>query len=400
MLKKSLVIASFFVITSNAQTLDNLVNSLLEKNYTLKEINSSTDVLKEQISLSYKWNNPILSFGATDLQLNDITKRDKEPMQAHFVGITQNIPLGDKLEISKNIAVDDYEISKLQLEDKKLELKALVYEYAFKIKLIEERLALFEEFKINTKKLESLLQNLYKYNKASQEQIINTQIMYKELKLNSSKLTRALNSLKLKLENLTYEKIETIDFDTSLEEKNISIDISSHPKILELNKLIEKSSKISSLEEEKKYSDIKMNLTYFQRDEKFEDYVNLSFAIPLSVYGSEDIKATKAKLKSVQLKHKLEDIKFNFKNKIETIKQNLDDSLITFNIIQKEILPKQEELQKILENYNTTLMYKKIDTRVLIKNQNEIIKYKLKAIDEKENYFTSLAKTYYFDKDL
>ncbi|WP_421715632.1 TolC family protein [Arcobacter arenosus] len=400
MLKKSLVIASFFVITSNAQTLDNLVNSLLEKNYTLKEISSSTDVLKEQISLSYKWNNPVLSFGATDLQLNDITKRDKEPMQAHFVGITQNIPLGDKLEISKNIAVDDYEISKLQLEDKKLELKALVYEYAFKIKLIEERLALFEEFKINTKKLESLLQNLYKYNKASQEQIINTQIMYKELKLNSSKLTRALNSLKLKLENLTYEKIETIDFDTSLEEKNISIDISSHPKILELNKLIEKSSKISSLEEEKKYSDIKMNLTYFQRDEKFEDYVNLSFAIPLSVYGSEDIKATKAKLKSVQLKHKLEDIKFNFKNKIETIKQNLDDSLITFNIIQKEILPKQEELQKILENYNTTLMYKKIDTRVLIKNQNEIIKYKLKAIDEKENYFTSLAKTYYFDKDL
>ncbi|TLP39255.1 TolC family protein [Arcobacter arenosus] len=400
MLKKSLVIASFFVITSNAQTLDNLVNSLLEKNYTLKEISSSTDVLKEQISLSYKWNNPILSFGATDLQLNDITKRDKEPMQAHFVGITQNIPLGDKLEISKNIAVDDYEISKLQLEDKKLELKALVYEYAFKIKLIEERLALFEEFKINTKKLESLLKNLYKYNKASQEQIINTQIMYKELKLNSSKLTRALNSLKLKLEKLTYEKIETIDFDTSLEEKNISIDISSHPKILELNKLIEKSSKISSLEEEKKYSDIKMNLTYFQRDEKFEDYVNLSFAIPLSVYGSEDIKATKAKLKSVQLKHKLEDIKFNFKNKIETIKQNLDDSLITFNIIQKEILPKQEELQKILENYNTTLMYKKIDTRVLIKNQNEIIKYKLKAIDEKENYFTSLAKTYYFDKDL
>jgi hypothetical protein len=400
MLKKSLVIASFFVITSNAQTLDNLVNSLLEKNYTLKEINSSTDVLKEQISLSYKWNNPILSFGATDLQLNDITKRDKEPMQAHFVGITQNIPLGDKLEISKNIAVDDYEISKLQLEDKKLELKALVYEYAFKIKLIEERLALFEEFKINTKKLESLLQNLYKYNKASQEQIINTQIMYKELKLNSSKLTRALNSLKLKLENLTYEKIETIDFDTRLEKKNISIDISSHPKILELNKLIEKSLKIFSLEEEKKYSDIKMNLTYFQRDEKFEDYVNLSFAIPLSVYGSEDIKATKAKLKSVQLKHKLEDIKFNFKNKIETIKQNLDDSLITFNIIQKEILPKQEELQKILENYNTTLMYKKIDTRVLIKNQNEIIKYKLKAIDEKENYFTSLAKTYYFDKDL
>jgi len=400
MFKKSLVIASFFVITSNAQTLDNLVDSLLEKNYTLKTVRSSMDILKEQISLSYKWNNPILSFGATDLQFNDILKRDNEPMQAHFLGITQNIPLGDKLEISKEIAVDDYEISKFQLEDKKLELKSLVYEYAFKIKLIEERLALFEEFKTNTKKLESLLKNLYKYNKASQDQIINTQIMYKELKLNSSKLTRALNSLKLKLENLTYEKIGTIDFDTSLQKKDISIDISNHPKILELNKLIDKSSKISFLEEEKKYSDIKMNLTYFQRDEKFDDYVNLSFAIPLSVYGSEDIKATKAKLKSVQLKHKLEDIKFNFKNKIETIKQNLNDSLITFNIIQKEILPKQEELQKILENYNTSLMYKKIDTRVLIKNQNEIIKYKLKAIDEKENYFTSLAKTYYFDKDL
>lgn len=399
MLKKSLILASLLISFTNAQTIEQIVNSVLEKNYKLKSLESAIDTSKQQIELSSKWQNPVLSFGATDIQLNDISKRDLEPMQAHFIGISQTIPLGDKLEISQKIAHDDYEISKLQLEDKRLELKSNIYELSYKIKLIEQRLSLFDEFKSNTLKLEKLLKELYKYGKANQTQILNTQILYKELNLKSQQLQTMLNSSNLKLEQLTYEKIEKIN--ENLEIKNITLtkNIDTHPKILQLNQNIEKLNNISHLEKEKKNSDIKVNLAYFQRKAR-EDYINLSFAMPLSIRGSEDIKSRKAKYKSIEVKNSLEDMKLTFKNRIETLQQIIDDSKTTYKIIQKDILPKYFELQKVLESYNSFSSFKNIDTKSLIKNQNEIIKYKLNAINEKEKYFSALAKSHYFSKEL
>ncbi len=333
MLNKSLVLTSLLVSSMFAQNIDDVVTKTLNQNYTLKALENSINITKEQIALASKWKNPTLSFGATDIQFDDVTKRDLEPMQAQFIGLSQTIPLGDKLEIQKKIASDDFEISKYAKEDKKLQFKSKIYEYIYNIKLLEERLSLFNQFKSNTKKLENLLTELYKYNKANQAQILNTQIMYQELNLKSQKLQTMINTLNLKLEQITYKKIEDVDFDSNLKDIKLSEEINNHPKILTLLQTSQKFNSISELEKEKKNSDIKMNLAYFQRDSKYEDYVNISFAIPLSIYGSEDIKSRKAKFKEIELNHKLEDMKLTFKNKIKTFQQNIDDSLITFNII-------------------------------------------------------------------
>ena len=400
MLVKSLILSTLLITSIHAQNIDDLVKSTLSKNYTLKSLESSILVAKEQIALSSKWKNPTLLFGATDIQFNDITKRDLEPMQAQFIGFSQVIPLGDKLKVEKKIATNDYIISEYEVKDKKLQFKSKIYEYIYNIKLLEERLSLFKKFKSNTKKLEDLLKELYKYNRANQAQILNSQIMYQELNLKSQKLQTMINTLNLKLEQITYSKLEDINFDSSLKKVLLSNDIESHPKILSLLQTSKKLNNISQLELEKKNSDIKMSLTYFQRDSKFEDYINVAFAIPLSVYGSEDLKSRKAKFKTVELNHKIEDMKSTFKNQIKTFQQNIDDSLITFSIIKKDILPKFNQLQKIIENYNSFASYKNMDSKALITNLNEIIKYELKAIDEKEKYFTALAQSIYFSKEI
>lgn len=400
MLNKSLVLTSLLVSSMFSQNIDDVVTHTLNQNYTLKALENSINITKEQISLASKWKNPTLSFGATDIQFNNLTKRDLEPMQAQFIGFSQVIPVGDKLEIQKKIASDDYEISKYTKEDKKLQFKSKIYEYIYNIKLLEERLTLFNQFKKNTSKLENLLKELYKYNRANQAQILKTQIMYQELNFKSQKLQTMINTLNLKLEQITYLRIEDVDFDSRLKDINLSEEIDNHPKILSLFQTSQKFNSISELEKEKKNSDLKMNLTYFQRDSKYEDYVNISFAIPLSIYGSEDIKSKKAKFKEIELSHKLEDMKLTFKNKIKTFQQNIDDSLITFNIIKKDILPKYKQLQKIIENYNTYSSYKNMDSKALITNLNEIIKYELKAIDEKEKYFTAFAKSTYFNEEI
>ncbi|MGB6327814.1 MAG: TolC family protein [Halarcobacter sp.] len=402
MFKKSLLLFSLFFVTTsflNAQTISSIVENTYNKNYTLKALEESIKVAKQEIELSSKWTNPTLSFGLTDIQFDEVTRRDLEPMQAAFVGITQSIPLGDKLKISEKIARNDYQISKYLVEEQKLQYRAKIYEYIYNIKLLKERLSLFEEFKRNTLNLENLLKELYKFNKANQAQILNTQIMQQELNLKSQKLKTLLNTITLRLEQITYEKIENIDIDTNIKKIQLSLNIDSHPKILSLMQVSKKFDNLSKLEKEKKNSDIKVSLTYFQRDNKYKDYANLSFAIPLSVYGKEDIKSKKAKFNEIETNHKLEDIKLTFKNQIKTYQQNIEDSIITLNIIKKDILPKYNQLQKVLETYNS-FSSTNIDSKSLINNFNEIIKYKLKVLAEKENYFNTLAKSSYYTKEI
>jgi outer membrane protein TolC len=382
-----------------ATNIDDVVSKAYEKNLTLKTLEKSLDVAKQEIDLATKWKNPTLSFGATDLQFGDFSTRDKEAMQAHFIGFSQVFPIGNKLDTQKDIALNDFEISKLEVEDRKLQFKALIYEYIYNIELIKQRLTLFDEFKTNVKKLEQLLEKLYEYNKATQVQVINSQIMYKELNLKIQTLQTKLNTTILKLEQIVYEKIDNLDIDTNLQRVTLSKDIETHPKLQIIDETIKKFENLSLLEKQKKFSDVNVNVAYFQRDDKFNDYMNISVAIPLAIYGSENIKAAKARFKTIELNQKLEDMKKIFENNIDTLQQKMDDSFITYKIVQEDILPKYSQLQNVLEEYNSTNSYKNIDAKALINNLNEIIKYKLKAIDEKQDYFEALSKSKYFIKD-
>ncbi|XOB62403.1 TolC family protein [Campylobacterota bacterium DY0563] len=397
-MKKQYLLTALLPLFVNAQSVDSIVTSALEKNSSLKALESSINITKEQITLSTKWDNPVINIGATDIQFNDYRARNKEPMQSQFIGLTQAIPMGDKLQLAKEVATNDYTISKYNLENKKLELKSNIYEYAYKIKLLEERISLYKQFKLNVEKLESLLKDFYKYGKAKQKDILSVQILYNELNLKQQQLQTFLNTSYLKLEELTYKNISTIDINTDIKPIVLSKDISSHPKILSFEQTQNKFTNISKLEEEKKIPDIKMNVTYFERSQEYEDYMNVSLSFPLPVYGKESIKATKAKFQSQQVKNQLDDLKNRFYVSINTLQKNINDSIDTFKIIEKNIIPKYDELQELLESNNSFLLKTNLDTRELIKNQNDIIKYKLKAVDEKEKYFSSLAKSYYFTR--
>ncbi|WP_164968618.1 TolC family protein [Arcobacter sp. F155] len=381
-----------------AKEVRQVVNEAINTNSSLQALEQSILLAKEQINLAGKWQNPILNFGANDIQFDDISKRDLEPMQAQFIGLNQMIPIGDKKELEEEIARDDYELSKLVLADKKLELESKIYEYIYNIKLVEERVALFSKLKQNIAELQKLLEEFYKYNKASQIDILKVQTLYDELDISEQKLNNNLRVFKLQLEQLTYTKFKDIDISTELEKLTLVNNIDSHPKILQIEKNIEKFNTTSKFEEEKKNSDINFGVKYFQRDSKYEDYINISVAIPLSVYGSEDIKARKAKFKANEYKNLLQDSKLKFTNQIKILQDNIDNAFYSYKKLNESIIPKYNQIQKTLESYNRFSSLKQIDSKQLIRNLNELIKYKLKAIDEKQKYFTNLSNSIYFTK--
>lgn len=401
MLKQSLtliLLSSLLTSSIYAKEVKQVVNEAINTNSSLQALEQSILLAKEQINLAGKWQNPILNFGANDIQFDDISKRDLEPMQAQFIGLNQMIPIGDKKELEEEIARDDYELSKLVLADKKLELESKIYEYIYNIKLVEERVALFSKLKQNIAELQKLLEEFYKYNKASQIDILKVQTLYDELDISEQKLNNNLRVFKLQLEQLTYTKFKDIDISTELEKVTLVNNVDSHPKILQIEKNIEKFNTTSKFEEEKKNSDINFGVKYFQRDSKYEDYINISVAIPLSVYGSEDIKARKAKFKANEYKNLLQDSKLKFTNQIKILQDNIDNAFYSYKKLNESIIPKYNQIQKTLESYNRFSSLKQIDSKQLIRNLNELIKYKLKAIDEKQKYFTNLSNSIYFTK--
>lgn len=117
-----------------------LVQNTYEKNYTITGLQKAIMGANEDIILAKKWQNPMLIFGMNDIQFDDVSRRDLEAMQAQFIGITQVIPMGDKLEYKEEIALKDKEILTLILEDKKLELQSKIYELSFSIAILEKKI--------------------------------------------------------------------------------------------------------------------------------------------------------------------------------------------------------------------------------------------------------------------
>ena len=392
-MKKILLCFSLTVCLLSAVTIDELVKNTNENNYDLKSIDKSIEVANHQISLSKKWQNPTLSLGLNDLWLNDLSSRDKEAMQASFIGLSQVIPTGSKLEIKEKIAQKDRNIQILNLEDKKLELESKVYEYVYTILLLEKKYNLLESYEQNIKKLEALFTSLYKYQKVTQNEILNSQISALDISLQKQNLKNMIDNSYLKLEQITYTKIDKIDENIDIKKINLLTINQEHPKFKILEQMANKSKNMADLEAEKKIPDLMLNVAYFQRDSKFNDYVNVSVSFPLPIYDTENTARLQAKMNMNETKDRLEQLKHNFSMQSEILKNSLNSSYTNYYLIEEKIIPIKQKIQKNIETYNS---FDKIKPQESIKNLNELISYETKAIDELQKYYEAYYALLYF----
>lgn len=390
---KILLSSSLAISLLSAVTIDELVKNTNENNYDLKSIDKSIEVANHQISLSKKWQNPTLSLGLNDLWLNDLSSRDKEAMQASFIGLSQVIPTGSKLEIKEKIAQKDRNIQILNLEDKKLELESKVYEYVYTILLLEKKYNLLESYEQNIKKLEALFTSLYKYQKVTQNEILNSQISALDIGLQKQNLKNMIDNSYLKLEQITYTKIDKIDENIDIKKINLLTINQEHPKFKTLEEMANKSKNMADLEAEKKIPDLMLNVAYFQRDSKFNDYVNVSVSFPLPIYDTENTARLQAKMNMNETNDRLEQLKHNFSMQSEILKNSLNSSYTNYYLIEEKIIPIKEKIQKNIETYNS---FDKIKPQESIKNLNELISYETKAIDELQKYYEAYSALLYF----
>lgn len=386
------VLLSSFLASSllSAVTIDELVKNSFEKNYDLKSIDKSIKVANEQIKVSKNWENPMLAFKTNNIGFNKPLSNQKE----YGVELTQVIPIGKRLDIEENIAKKDRNIKIFDLEDKKLELESKIYEYSYNILILEKRYKLIENYQKNIEKLEELNNSLYKYQKASLNEVLNTKVSNLDLKLELENLKTMIDNLYLNLEQITYEKIQTIDENVDIKEINkTSINqelLNTHPKIKTLQEDSLKYKDMASLEEAKKYSNVTLSVEYMQNNE--QDYGNVTVGIPLPLYKTENINALKAKMSSNETNDRLDSFMYNLSLQTNIDLNNLNQSARNYRLIQKEIIPLKQKIQESLENYNSFDMVKPQES---INNLNELITYETKALDEAQKYYESYSKLIY-----
>ena len=375
----------------SAVTIDELVKNSFEKNYDLKSLDKSIAVANEQIKVSKNWENPMLEFKTYNIGLNKPLSNQKE----YGVEISQVIPLGNRLDIEESIAKKDRNIKMFDLEDKKLELESKIYEYSYNILILEKRYKLIENYLKNVEKLQDLYSSLYKYQKASLNEILNTKVSYLDLKLEQENLKTTIDNLYLNLELISYEKVQTIDENIDIKEINkASINEEArqnHPKVQTLNEDSLRYKDMASLEEARKYSDVTLSVEYMQSVE--QDSANISVGIPLPLYKTENVNALKAKLNSNETNHKLDSFLHNLSLQSDIYLNNLNQSARNYRLIQKEIIPLKQRIQENIENFNSFNLVKPQES---IDNLNELITYETKALDEALKYYENYSQLIYF----
>lgn len=375
----------------SAVTIDELVKNSFEKNYDLKSLDKSIAVANEQIKVSKNWENPMLEFKTYNIGLNKPLSNQKE----YGVEISQVIPLGNRLDIEESIAKKDRNIKMFDLEDKKLELESKIYEYSYNILILEKRYKLIENYLKNVEKLQDLYSSLYKYQKASLNEILNTKVSYLDLKLEQENLKTTIDNLYLNLELISYEKVQTIDESIDIKEiSKASINEEArqnHPKVQTLNEDSLRYKDMASLEEARKYSDVTLSVEYMQSVE--QDSANISVGIPLPLYKTENVNALKAKLNSNETNHKLDSFLHNLSLQSDIYLNNLNQSARNYRLIQKEIIPLKQRIQENIENFNSFNLVKPQDS---IDNLNELITYETKALDEALKYYENYSQLIYF----
>ncbi|MFY4749466.1 TolC family protein [Aliarcobacter butzleri] len=387
---KILFSSSLVISLLGAVSIDELVNDSFEKNYDIKSLEKSIEIANHQIAIAKNWENPMIAFKTNEIMFDKPLSNQKE----YGVELSQAIPIGRKLDIEENIAKNDRNIQIYSLEDKKLELESKIYEYSYNILIFEKRYELLNTYQKNLKKLENLNTLLQKYEKATLNEVIDAQISSLDLKLEQENLKNSIDNLYLNLEQITYKKVDSITQNLDIkrvDKEKATSNLSSHPQVKTLEENSTKYSQMASLEDAKKFSSVRVSLEYMQNKE--QDYGNVTVAIPLPIYKTENVNRIKAKLNANETNDKLDSLLHNLSLETQIYVNNLNQNVRNYEVIQKEIIPLKQKIQKNIENYNS---FEKSNPQDSIKNLNELITYELKALDEVQKYYENYSKLLYY----
>lgn len=370
-----------------AEDIDTLIQKAYDNSFALKAMQSDIQINRESVKSSASWDNPVLSAGLTDLRLDDISDRTLEPMQTQFIALSQSIPLRGKKGILKEISKDAVVLSQMRKKEQKAMIASQITMLAYKHEINQKHLDLIDD---NRKNLKTIKKLLGAYQKSEESRLgVDVKLLQLENRRQNLQYQQAL--IKANIEKFTVDPVGSIDTSLALAEMPL-IDIINHPKIKLLAQKIELLQNKSDLAEAKMTPDLKISGGYYQRENR-DDYLNLSFSMPLPVRGAEKVETAKAKLAVLSSRMRLKELKHNFEKEVTVLQRRLETSAQNYKRYTDKLLPKQKKITRYLKTKNRIGDVSLTD---VLQSINQSITLETFALRELEHYFEAYAKLRYY----
>jgi len=382
----------------SAQSLSTILELIENNNSTIKQQKYNIDVSKITEALSNSWQNPVIGFGFNDINLDNPNSRDLEPMQTQYISYSQVIPTNGKLQTKTNISRYNSVIDEIKLENLKIKLKSQAISLVYNYILQKEKLTLLYKYLDNLKKQKELITLLYENGKIDQSKLVSLDLREYKLELKKQKIEYKIAKIHALLENLTYEKIDTITVKENRYNDSVNIDsiLDSHPLVQIVKNKIKQQEQKTKLAKDEKISDVKFTVGYYNR-ENFDDYISMNLSLPLGLQGREKLQIQQSYTKTKALNSQLLALQQQLKTTIDELLVKISTSKKNYMMIEEKMIPLNDSLKQSHTIHLSTNMMNSISVYESINNRYDLL---LLSKDEKLSYLEALSKLQYFKGNL
>jgi len=366
-----------FLLSSNVyaqiipiDTLQQAETIALEKDSILKGLEFKQQSNLHQSSAANYWNDPKLKFGLSNLP-TDTFNFDQEAMTQLKVGISQQFPLGDSLQIrAKQFDLKAAEqTNRFQLRIRNI--RKQVRERWSKILLEKHSLLILDENKQLINEFRELIESNYASGNSSQQNIFQTEL---KLSLLDDKIDDTQMRLNIALDNLQRwigQNSSSITFNKSLKQllsdsilakpattvKKQKTQLLNHPDLLIIKQKIAQIEQQIKLKQQDLKPQWGMEMSYGKRfgdnpnGSSRSDFVSALVNVKYPLWGKQKqqqkISASQSQLSALKMQYNDKDIELN--NQLDKIQHRL-------TILNKRRINYQDNIEyKSLQNTDASL---------------------------------------------
>ncbi|HEX8960530.1 MAG TPA: TolC family protein [Geobacteraceae bacterium] len=262
----------------SVESLARLTDTAIANNPELKSSDARWQMFRNRITQARTFDDPMLMLKIQNGIVSDPLNFHKDPMTQKVIGISQQIPFWGKRDLKGEVAAQEAESYRWQVEERKLELRRMVAETYYQIYFVDKSLEIVDK---NIRILDdfiTLAETKYSVGQGAQQDVFKAQVERSKMLDMRITLESQRKSLQAALNALLYRPAETPvgkipDFDIkplalSPEElRRLASD--NRPLLKSLNATIEKGKAGHRLAEKEFYPDFNVSFEYMQRD-RFE----------------------------------------------------------------------------------------------------------------------------------
>jgi len=283
-------------ISSQAATVDDLVAEALVANPELKASAARWEMYTAKARQAGTLEDPMLMLGISNGLVRDPFAFDRDMTTSKVIGISQMLPYFGKRGLMKEAAELEAEASRWEVEERKLELTAMVRETWYRLYFVDHSQEILERSIGALDELVRFTESVYSVGMGRQADVLRVQVERSKMEEMRLALQQQRQSLAAGLNTLLYRPADTpVPTVDGVELAVIGTDAATlerlaeehRPLLKSLAARIDKAKTERALADKEFYPDFTVAFEYMQKDEVMEDpgydmyNATVSFNLPL-----------------------------------------------------------------------------------------------------------------------